>query len=74
MRWRQARKHGVTIFSLRRAALAAREHGHECTAECIMEELLEDSSFKGDGVDWDSLLDFIERVLPLILKLISLFG
>lgn len=29
---------------------------------------------QGFGVDWDSLLEFIERLLPLILQLIDLFG
>lgn len=26
------------------------------------------------GADWDAILDFIERLIPLILKLIALFG
>ena len=26
-----------------------------------------------DGIDWDSLIEFIERILPLILEIIMLF-
>ena len=32
------------------------------------------ASAEADGFDWDSLLAFIERLLPFILQLISIFG
>jgi hypothetical protein len=33
-----------------------------------------DANDAADGIDWENLLSFIERLIPLLLKLISLFG
>jgi hypothetical protein len=33
-----------------------------------------DGDASADGFDWDQLLAFIERLIPVILKLIALFG
>ena len=36
--------------------------------------VMPDGSIAMPAIDWDNLLSFIERLLPLILQLISLFG
>lgn len=33
-----------------------------------------DGTIERDGIDWDGLADFLERIVPIILQLISLFG
>ena len=82
MTWRQRRRAGATIRNLVKAAKALKEAGDleglndsEAAAAIMMkvlegnEEVLSDPSF-----DWDGLLAFIERLLPLILQLIAIFG
>jgi hypothetical protein len=31
-------------------------------------------AFAGPGIDWDAILAFIEKLLPLILQIISIFS
>lgn len=42
----------------------------------VLDRLVTDNpkAFADPSLDWDGLLAFIERLIPLILKLISLFG
>ena len=82
MTWRQRRKAGATIRNLVKTAKELKAAGEleglsdsEASAAILSkllegnEEVLADPQF-----DFDGLLDFIERLLPLILKLISIFG
>lgn len=61
---------------LRRARIFRPRKWREC-CELVREEavlagvVMEDGTF---GIDWDSLLAFIERLIPLLLQLIDLFS
>ena len=82
MRWKQRRKLGFTVRNLIKATKELKAAGEldglgqsEISAAVLTKmiegntELLSDASF-----DWESILSFIERIMPLILKLIAIFG
>lgn len=82
MNWRKRRQAGVTVRNLVKAGKELKAAGaleglsdSEVAAALLSkvtrgnEEVLADPSF-----DWDSILSFIEKLLPLILKLIDLFS
>ena len=82
MTWRQRRKAGATIRNLIATAKELKLAGEleVCTdseaAAAIMTKLLEGNAevMADPQFDFDGLLAFIERLLPLILKLLELFG
>jgi len=47
-------------------------------SEAILEEIIGEKLSKArlsrEGIDWDGLLAFIEKLIPLILKLMAIFG
>ena len=68
-------KKRVGIRKLVRAARAVKDRGEEVNAVNIMLQLADDMDADDlKGFDWDGLLDFIERLIPLIVKLIDLFS
>ena len=71
----QRAKLGLTIPQLTLRARKLRAAGKEVTAEALMEDWMgEHGAAAGVGADWDSILAFIEKLLPIILKLIELFS
>jgi len=72
----QARRMGITLPKMIGAARRIRGRGDEVTSEAVLHELLGDAEVTANlnaAMDWESILDFIERLLPLILKIIDLF-
>lgn len=81
---REMRRAGLTVLNIRRRAKQMAKDGEitsDMTNEQIRDIVLDDlqaensRAFEGFGaVDWDAILAFIEKLLPLILQLIALFG
>ena len=80
---RQRRAMGLTVRNMARAAreLAAdgsidKDTPREDVAELVLEKIVTENpkAFADPGVDWDAILAFIEKLLPLILAIISMFG
>lgn len=40
----------------------------------VRETAIAEGVVEGQAIDWDALIEFIERLIPLIIKLIDLFG
>lgn len=83
-RVRDRRDLGVNFFSILQAARVVTSNpgfepvtrGDLSTAilEEIIGEKLKSARVANEGIDWGGLLAFIEKLLPLILKILSLFG
>lgn len=81
---REMRRLGVTVLNVRRRArqmVMAGEITDDMSAEQIRDIVLDDlmgdepHAFQQLGApDWDAILAFIEKLLPLILKIIAMFG
>ena len=82
---RQAREIGITTNRMLPVLRQIKADGRvdlddrEAVAEAVLAGMLDDSGPKLGGpkpseVDWGAILDFIERLIPLLLKLIALFG
>ena len=82
MKWRQRRKLGITIKNITRVTKELRAAGEleglgeGEIAALVLDKIVEDNpkAFTDPGFDWDSILVFIERILPLILKIIEMFS
>lgn len=81
---RQRRQMGLTVLGVLRAAKELQRRGEIARdtdpkeiARAVAEEIaLANSKAWSDNVgaiDWDAILAFIEKLIPLILKLIELF-
>jgi signal transduction histidine kinase len=77
---RDARKLGLTIREMISIARELKSAGEltgvaEIDAEQILERAISKNpkAFADPALDWDSILAFIERILPLILTILSLF-
>jgi hypothetical protein len=77
---RDARKLGLTIREITSIARELKAAGQltgdrETDAETILSKAITKNpkAFADPALDWDSILAFIERILPLILTIISLF-
>lgn len=77
----QRRKMGLTIVNCARVAAKLRKAGTlsedaDVAAAQIAAELAGENpkAFQAAGADWGAILAFIEKLLPLILQLIALFG
>jgi len=75
-----AKLRGKAKRKARREAIAAgvrlAKRGEEVTAEAIAEEMTLAGSYANGELaefDWQGLIDFIEKILPLILKIIAIF-
>lgn len=42
--------------------------------EEIIGEKLKSARMTREGIDWDAVIAFIEKILPLILKILAMFG
>lgn len=82
MKWRKRRKLGVTIRNLLRVTKELRAAGElegldesEIAAR-VLEEIIQDNPavFADPGFDFDAILEFIEKLLPLILRIIDMFS
>ena len=82
MTWRERRRAGGTIRNLVKTAKLLKAAGEleglsdSEAAAAVMCKLLEGNEdvMADPQFDFDGLLAFIERLLPLILKLIEMFG
>jgi hypothetical protein len=71
----QRMKLGLTIPQLVARGRKLKAAGVDVTAEALMGDWLGDNgAAAGVGADWDAILAFIEKLLPIILKLIELFS
>ena len=77
----QRRKMGLTLGNCLRVARRLKQDGRlsddeDVAAGQIAAELAGENTaaFNEAGVDWDSILAFIEKLLPLILQLLAIFG
>ncbi len=80
---RQRRETGATFRNVRRV-LAEMQASGEITEDMdvgtiallVADHLLSDTpaAFQDPTFDWDAFLDFLERLIPLILKIIALFS
>jgi hypothetical protein len=73
---RQRRSMGLTLGDMLAAARDLRAAGAPVTAEAIRDHLASQrpQAFAPQAPNWDNILAFIERLLPLILKLMDLFA
>ena len=81
--WIQRRRMGVTPLNMARVAKQLQKNNedfHEWSDEeisaAIINELLNENpqAFKElTAMDWDGLLAFIEKLIPLILQIIAMF-
>lgn len=80
---RQRREMGLTVRNVR-ATLAKMQADGEITedmdsnsvAVMVADKLLSDnpSAFQDPSLDWDAILEWLERLIPFILKIIALFS
>ena len=79
---KKRRKLGLTFNSIRKTVRKLKSNGdlegldNAAIAAAVMEKLAADNP-KLLGIkdfDWDALLAFIEKLLPIILQLIAIFG
>jgi len=80
----QRRKLGLTWRNLRPIVKHLQEEGRigngnpSADAVLVMEELMAQNpeawAAEAPTVDWDAIIEFLERLIPLILKILSLFG
>jgi hypothetical protein len=81
MNIRQRRKLGVTLRNLAAITAQLKKAGkldglpnEEIAVEIMKEWQLSTDLTQAPDIDWDALLDFIERLIPVILKIIDLFS
>lgn len=79
----QRREMGLTIGNIRRATKQLLDDGTITTdtprdemAAAVLNQLVVENpkAFADPSLDWDALLAFIERLLPIILQIIALFA
>lgn len=78
---RDMRRYGLTLLAMRRRArhmaLAGEltsEMSPAQVRETVLDDICDESPQIVEAIDWNALLAFIEKLLPLILQLIALFG
>ena len=83
MRWREARKYGVTRLAVLRKAMELARDGKckgtpkDALPAMILAGILDDQDsdlVMRPGFDWQGLIDLISQLLPLILQIITIFG
>ena len=80
---RDRRKKGVTFLAVLRAARelsddadfdpANKKEFSEKVLEKIISKKLPEAQNEEPEIDWNGLLEFIERILPLILQILAIF-
>lgn len=82
MTMRERRQRGLTLRNLVKVSRQLKESGELTSdmprdemAELILEAVVAEDpkAFAEVGLDWDAIIAFIEKLLPLILTIISLF-
>ena len=82
MKWRQRRKLGVTLRNLVKITKELKASGElegldsgEMSAR-ILQEIIQDNptAFGDPGFDFDSILELIEKFLPLIMMIMEMFS
>jgi hypothetical protein len=78
---REMRRQGVTLLEMRRrvkqmarAGELTKEMTPAQVRETVLDDICSDNPRIVEAIDWDALLAFIEKLIPLILQLIALFG
>lgn len=81
---RQRRDMGLTFGNVRRVLSELQADESACFDDCCIEELAvmvaervvteNPAAFQDPQLDWDAILAFIERLIPLIMTIISLFS
>jgi phage FluMu protein gp41 len=84
MNRREMRRAGLTVLNVRRRARQLAIAGeitsdmsHEQIRDIVIDDLQGDEprAFQQlSAIDWDKVIAFIEKLIPLILKIISMFG
>jgi hypothetical protein len=76
---RDRRRMGLTLGNLIRAGRDLQDIGEPVTAEAIAERVAEQNAqamaevMKTKAINWENIIAFIQRLLPLILQIISIF-
>ena len=80
---RKRRAMGLTFRGIGKATAALMKSGeitgdedHSIIAAAVLAKIQGDNpeAFADPGVDWDALIEFIERLLPIILQIIEMFS
>lgn len=78
---RQMRQAGLTVLNVRRTARQLAREGDitdGMTTDQIRDTVLDDLYANNPraiaAINWDAILAFIEKLLPLILQIIAMFG
>ena len=82
LRIREARRLGLTVRNIGPIVRKIRDEPdfadktHAEIAVEVAERLAEQNpdGFRDPNLDWDAIIEFIEKLLPLILKLIEIFS
>jgi len=82
--WRERRKLGLTVSNVRRIVLDLQKAGQidpddtAGTSVAVLNVLLEENQAEFEKLppqfDWDKLLEAIERIIELVMRIISLFA
>lgn len=80
--FKQRRAMGITIRNIRLKMVEMKQDGRldgvsqAEVAIMVLNELITDNpqAFADPSIDWDGIIAFIERLIPLILKIMALFG
>jgi len=80
--FKQRRAMGITIKNIRLKLVEMKKDGRlddvtqADVATMVLGELITDNpkAFSDPSIDWDGIIAFIERLIPLILKIMALFG
>lgn len=73
---RQARANGqITAFEFATLAVAARSPAAlDKIQQVVHETAIQEGLATATAIDWDGLIGFLEKLIPLIIKIIGLFG
>jgi hypothetical protein len=81
---REMRRMGLTVLNIRRrtrqmaiAGEITSDMSHEQIRDIVIDDLQGDEprAFQQlSAIDWDKVIAFIEKLIPLILKIIAMFG
>jgi len=72
---RQRKSLGLTFFNVRRKMLEVRDAGGDPADAFDVWEAMADenpNAYADPGIDWDAFLDFLERLMALIMRLFAI--
>ncbi len=73
---RERRKLGLTFRNVARAARELKREGDDVTALAVMEKIVGENAkayAETPGIDFDAILEFIQKLLDMLLKYLPLF-